>query len=93
MCAESQRGVTRDGGGFCAAIDDHLNRVFFKFLFRTGAREKEATHLEWSNLNLGEKSTITFRNQSALRPRLMFNRCVWQTCGRGPQSPLLLPSK
>ncbi len=54
---------------FFASIDDHRDRLFFRFLQRTGAREKEATHLEWSNLNLGEKPTVTFRNQGGFKTK------------------------
>jgi integrase len=61
---------------FFTAIKDRRDLLFFQFLRRTGAREKEATHLEWTNLNLGPKPTVTFRNQGGFKTKTRKFRTV-----------------
>jgi len=40
--------------GFLAALTNERHRLFFEFLLKSGAREKEASHLEWTDLNWEE---------------------------------------
>jgi integrase len=37
--------------GFLGALTNERHRLFFEFLLKSGAREKEASHLEWTDLN------------------------------------------
>ncbi len=61
---------------FFNVIVEERDRLFFKFLRHTGAREREATHLEWSNLNLGATPTVTFRNQGGFKTKTRKFRTV-----------------
>ena len=84
--AYSQAELTQ----FFAGTMIERDRLYFTFLLRTGAREKEGSHLEWSNLNLGPNPTVTFRNQGGfktktrkfrtvpLEPRLAAELRAWQ---------------
>lgn len=54
---------------FFAIVTNERDRLAFTFLRRTGAREREMSHLEWTNLNLGEKPTVTFRNQGGFKTK------------------------
>jgi len=56
----------------CSAND----RVFYDFLYKTGAREREATHLEWSDLDLGLTPTVTFRTKVGFRTKTGKSRTV-----------------
>jgi integrase len=41
---------------FFGAIDTEYDRVFFSLLLKTGLREREAMHLEWSDISFGLKT-------------------------------------
>ena len=41
---------------FLAACNCQRDRLFFEFLLKTGAREKEATHAEWTDINWTENA-------------------------------------
>jgi integrase len=43
---------------FFEAITNERDRMFFSFLLKTGTREKEATHLEWSDLNFEQHKVV-----------------------------------
>lgn len=44
--------------------------LFFQFLLKTGAREREATHLEWSDLALlGPNHTVRFATKEGFRTK------------------------
>jgi hypothetical protein len=38
---------------FMVALANEQHRLFFQFLLKTGCREREATHLEWDDIDLG----------------------------------------
>jgi integrase/recombinase XerD len=61
---------------FFTAVNEERDRLAFMFLHLTGAREREMTHLEWSNLNLGERPTVTFRNQGGFKTKTRKFRTV-----------------
>lgn len=54
---------------FLAACDGERDRLFFEFLLKTGAREKEATHAEWTDINWAE-NVITIHGEKNLRVRV-----------------------
>lgn len=57
--AYSHDEVTR----FLFVVHRERDRLFFEFLLKTGAREKEATYLEWTDLNLGPHPTVKIQNK------------------------------
>jgi integrase/recombinase XerD len=56
-------------------IVDACNGLAFEFLLKTGAREKEMTHLIWSDLNL-DKNTVKFRIVDGFRTKNGKSRTV-----------------
>jgi integrase len=52
-----------------AACNCERDRLFFEFLLKTGAREKEATHAEWTDINWTE-NVITIHGEKNLRVRV-----------------------
>ncbi len=54
---------------FLAACNCQRDRLFFEFLLMTGAREKEATHAEWSDIHWTE-NVITIQGEKNLRVRV-----------------------
>jgi integrase len=61
---------------FFFVIENERHHLFFTFLRWIGAREREASHLEWSNLNLGVAPTVTFRNQGGFKTKTRRFRCI-----------------
>ena len=53
---------------FLAACNSERDELFFEFLLKTGAREKEATHAEWSDINWSE-NVITIQGEKNLTVR------------------------
>jgi len=51
---------------FLAACNSKRDRLFFEFLLKTGAREKEATHVEWADINWAENA-ITIHGEKNLK--------------------------
>jgi integrase len=51
---------------FLAACNSERDRLFFEFLLKTGAREKEATHAEWTDINWTENA-ITIHGEKNLK--------------------------
>jgi integrase len=56
-------------------IIDECDGLAFEFLLKTGAREKEMTHLIWSDLNL-DKNTVKFRFVDGFRTKFGKSRIV-----------------
>lgn len=54
-----------DVRSFLAACDTERNRLFFTFLLKTGAREQEASFLEWSDINW-KRELVTFQAEKKL---------------------------
>lgn len=54
---------------FLAACNSGRDRLFFEFLLKTGAREKEATHAEWADINWTENA-ITIHGEKNLKVRV-----------------------
>jgi integrase len=52
--------------GFLAACNSERDRLFFEFLLKTGAREKEATHAEWNDISWTENA-ITIHDEKNLK--------------------------
>jgi integrase len=50
--------TTEEVKRFMGALTSPRHRLFFQFLLKTGTREKEATHLEWSDIRLNEHRII-----------------------------------
>jgi len=44
-------------------ITDERDALAFEFLLKTGPREREMTHLEWTDLNLGPNPTVKFQTK------------------------------
>jgi integrase len=53
---------------FLAACNYERDRLFFEFLLKTGTREKEATHAEWSDINWAE-NVITIQGEKNITVR------------------------
>lgn len=51
---------------FLSVIKRERDRLFFEFLLKTGAREKEATYAEWTDITGGPHPTFTIRNKAHL---------------------------
>ena len=51
-----------------AVTDPKLN-LFYQFLLQTGAREREAMHVEWSNINV-EAKTVEFKSKPKWKFRM-----------------------
>jgi hypothetical protein len=54
---------------FLAACGSDRDRLFFQFLLKTGAREKEATHAEWTDINWSE-NVITIQGEKNVKVRV-----------------------
>jgi integrase len=54
---------------FLAACNCERDRLFFEFLLKTGAREKEATHAEWTDINW-TGNAITIHGEKNLKVRV-----------------------
>jgi integrase len=54
---------------FLAACNCERDRLFFEFLLKTGAREKEASHAEWTDINWAE-NVITIQGEKNLKVRI-----------------------
>jgi len=54
---------------FLAACNCERDRLFFEFLLKTGAREKEASHAEWTDINWAE-NVITIQGEKHLKVRV-----------------------
>ena len=46
---------------FFAALNEERHRLFFEFMYKVGCREREATTLEWLDLNLGKEPFVRFQ--------------------------------
>jgi integrase len=57
-------------------IADEKDELFFRFLLVTGPREKEATHLEPGDLNLGDNPTVRFWCSKGFLTKTRKNRTV-----------------
>ena len=55
---------------FLFCIERERDRLFFEFLLKTGAREREATCLEWSDLTFGDNPTVKFQSKPHLKMRI-----------------------
>lgn len=53
---------------FLSAVNNERDRLFFEFLLKTGARENEATHAEWSDINWRE-NVITIQGEKIVKVR------------------------
>jgi integrase len=51
---------------FFSAIASECHSLFFEFLLKTGAREKEAAFAEWTDINWSE-NVVTIRGEKTLR--------------------------
>lgn len=61
---------------FFFVITNERDELVFRFLLKTGAREKEMTHLEWTDLNLGENPTVKFQCKLGFQTKTRKNRTV-----------------
>jgi integrase len=61
---------------FFFTIVDEREALAFEFLLKTGAREKEMTHLIWPDLNLGITPTVKFRITDGFRTKTRKMRTV-----------------
>ena len=57
-------------------IANERDALAFEFLLKTGAREREMTHLGWTNLNLGPSPTIKFQTKEGFRTKTGKSRVV-----------------
>jgi integrase/recombinase XerD len=55
---------------------DERDALFFEFLLKTGAREREATNLEWTDLNLGPNPTVKIQTKEGFRTKTGKSRTV-----------------
>jgi Phage integrase family len=60
---------------FFACVNEKDN-LFFEFLLKTGPREREATHLEWTDLSLGANPTVKFQTKEGFRTKTGKSRVV-----------------
>jgi integrase/recombinase XerD len=61
---------------FFACVDER-NSLAFEFLLKSGAREREMSHLEWSDLNLGSNPTVKFQcKEGGFKTKTRKNRTV-----------------
>lgn len=67
--------------GFFAALTRERDRLAFEVLLKAGLREREMTTLEWPDLNLGAKPTLTVQPR---KPHLKFRTKT----GKGRTVPL-----
>lgn len=65
------------------------DRLFFEFLLKTGAREKEATFLEWKDLSLGPQPTVKIQNKPHMGFRTKTGRSRVVPLERGLATKLL----
>jgi integrase len=61
---------------FFACVDER-NSLAFEFLLKSGAREREMSHLEWTDLDLGSAPTIKFQcKDGGFKTKTRNNRTV-----------------
>jgi integrase len=70
--AYSQSEMTK----FFFAIIEERDALFFEFLLKVGAREREATHLEWSDLSLGLNPTVKIQTKVGFRTKTGKHRTI-----------------
>lgn len=61
---------------FFAAVKGDRDALAFEFLLKTGAREREMTFLEWSDLSLGSNPTVKFQTKEGFRTKTGASRTV-----------------
>jgi integrase/recombinase XerD len=54
---------------FFFVITKERDALAFEFLLKTGAREREMSHLEWTDLNLGPTPTVKFQTKKGFRTK------------------------
>jgi integrase len=54
---------------FFFAISDERDALYFELLLKTGAREREASHLEWEHLDLGANATVSYKTREGFRTK------------------------
>jgi integrase len=61
---------------FFFAITKERDALAFEFLLKTRAREREMSHLEWTDLTLGSTATVKFQIKSGFRTKTGKSRAV-----------------
>lgn len=61
---------------FMFAITSERDALAFEFLLKTGAREREMTYLEWTDLDLGANPTVKFQTKRGFRTKTGKSRVV-----------------
>lgn len=61
---------------FIFVVTDERDALAFEFLLKTGAREREMTYLEWTDLNLGPNPTVKFGTKEGFRTKTGKSRVV-----------------
>ncbi len=54
---------------FFFVVIKERDALAFEFLLKTGAREREMSHLEWTDLNLGPTPTVKFQTKEGFRTK------------------------
>ena len=57
-------------------VANERDALAFEFLLKTGAREREMTHLEWTDLDLGANPTVRFGTKEGFRTKTGKSRVV-----------------
>ena len=75
---------------FFFVVIKERDALAFEFLLKTGAREREMSHLEWTDLNLGPTPTVKFQTKEGFRTKTgkarvdAFGAWTWhQNCRNG----------
>ncbi|MGB7600355.1 MAG: site-specific integrase [Candidatus Sulfotelmatobacter sp.] len=63
--AYTQEEITK----FFFVITKERDVLAFEFLLKSGAREREMSHLEWTDLNLGPTPTVKFQTKKGFRTK------------------------
>ena len=63
---------------FFFVITDERDALAFEMMLKTGPREKELTHVEWSDLSLGDKPSVKYHCKPGFRTKT----------GRDPSVPV-----
>jgi integrase len=88
---------------FFFAITDERDALYFELLLKTGAREREASHLEWEHLDLEANTRVSYKTREGFRtktgksrtlplePGLAAKLVAWRV--KNPNSVLVFPTK
>jgi integrase len=61
---------------FMFVVASERDALAFEFLLKTGAREREMTYLEWTDLDLGTNPTVKFQTKQGFRTKTGKSRVV-----------------